>query len=202
MFDTPIPENLIKSNQNEIRNSKSGSRKSTIIFFIILFSIGGIGYFLNPMAIARPKKPSKPVITAIKPCPPLKPGKISYKIENGKLIKTQEEPEITDPCQVTAELNEVLSSQDENEITEILSEELLQNYTEQQIETAILEGGELYGTITSFKPISSAKRISRDWAEQEVNVTTSKDFVANYKLIFHKENGQWKLFGTEELTPH
>ena len=45
----------------------------------------------------------------------------------------------------------------------------------------------------------ATQTLGSDWYEQPAKITFSDGTVTTYNLIFHLENGAWKLYATEEI---
>ncbi len=81
---------------------------------------------------------------------------------------------------------------------DLLSSELTQNFSQEEFETAADEAAETFGEIESFN-FPRELVVQGDWAEAELEITTTQGQVLKFLVIFHREDGAWKIFGTEEI---
>ncbi len=67
------------------------------------------------------------------------------------------------------------------------------------------QASEFVSSLQSGSPVSSITRRdnplifgdNNEWAEENVTLTQSSGQTGNYKIIWHKENAVWKIFGTD-----
>lgn len=139
-------------------------------------------------------KPEKPPKAIHRRCKPFKKPK-----RNGKPRKPKKHP-FKNPCTTLYNLDQIVDGEEEitEVLPELLSSELTQNFSGEEFEAAIDAAAEAFGEIESIS-YPEEFVIQGDWAEAEIEITTTKGQVLKFLVIFHKEDGEWKIFGTEEI---
>lgn len=80
----------------------------------------------------------------------------------------------------------------------ILSLEVLQNFSPDQIKDALKIGIASGGRVMNCQFDALPTQVGNDWLEQELHVTTENGVVRSYTMVLHLEGGRWRLFGTIE----
>lgn len=146
----------------------------------------------------RPNKPEKPPKVIHRRC---KPFKYKQDKKAKKPKKAKKHPHQKDLCSALGNLDQLVGEESEEVaavLPELLSSELTQNFSPEELETAIEEASETFGQIESIES-SGELTIQGDWAEAEIEMTTAQGQSSKFFVIFHHEDGAWKIFGTEEL---
>jgi hypothetical protein len=91
--------------------------------------------------------------------------------------------------ETVSEIRVYFAAGDAHGLYRILSSEMKQMFTEQNLKEALLSTGSV--TLT----IQGEPTISKEWAKQTV-VATHDGKRESYDIILHKEGGQWTFYGT------
>jgi len=83
-------------------------------------------------------------------------------------------------------------------LSELLAGDITQTFPSDTISEAIEQARVELGEIRQVELLSDLT-ITGDWAEGEFLVGTSKGVKQKFWVVFHRENGDWKLFGTRGL---
>lgn len=75
---------------------------------------------------------------------------------------------------------------------QLMSQEFRQNFP-----LVAFQNGLAGGPTLSSLELAEAPQVGADWAEAVVKATPVSGPAATYKAVFHRENGNWYLFGTE-----
>ena len=168
--------------------------KSFIFLFLALTLCGTIAVACSKSP-SKPVKPEKPAKIMTKHCKPLK-SSWGRRGSKGKVNP------LSDPCYVLYNLGQIIEGEEGKEIEEVLPEllslELTQNFSQEEFEQAIIEAKETFGEIASFN-FPNEFTVQGDWAQAELEITTTIGQQLKYLVIFHKEGNSWKIFGTEEV---
>lgn len=116
------------------------------------------------------------------------------------LAPTIEEPAPTQPTtggigDVVSQILKSLTGQ--ADLTGVLSSDLTVTYSSAEIKTALEIALSKYGAVQSLWTTGDPN-ITGDYADQGIEITTSQGKY-RYQLFLHRENGDWKLMGTEPL---
>lgn len=96
------------------------------------------------------------------------------------------------------DLSMALVANDSQVFYSLLSNEVTSSFTAEEIKKAFDEAFQTYGGITAVNPLSTLQQ-NGNWATQEVETITKNGTKSKFRIILHLENGEWKLFGTQEI---
>lgn len=163
-----------------------------LLFLIIFISLAGLAYarFEKPI---RPEKPSRKLI-----CPEfiLSPPKIK---DPKRLEKYHQRLKRRFAhCFPLIKLQQISQSGDENFIisllnSDLLSQEITQTFGSDAFAQAQTNAEEIIN-ITADPEVT----ILGEWMETHITIQTEHS-TQTYLAVFHLEDGEWKLFGTEEI---
>jgi len=85
----------------------------------------------------------------------------------------------------------------QDDLSSVLSSDLASTYSPDEIKSALAAALNQYGSVQSLWTIGDPN-VTGDYADQGVEVTTSTGKY-RFQLFLHRENGTWKLMGTEPL---
>jgi len=93
-----------------------------------------------------------------------------------------------------SQLTEVLEKNDFSSLYKMLGEDLKGTFGEEEFSQALATGLKIEKT-----KIFSGPQVSGEWSEAVLELTLSDGSKKQFMIVFHWEDGVWKLFGTEEL---
>lgn len=187
----------------KMKKSLSLITKSFTVLFLVLAFCGTIAVACSnppskPEKPEKPEKPAKPEKIITKPCKPLKPIRTG---KGGKVASYS----LSDPCYTLYNLNQIIGEEGlEREeglaevLPELLSSEITGNFSQEEFAQAIAEATETFGEVVSFN-FPNKFTVQGDWAEAELEITTTTGQQLKYLVIFHQEENSWKIFATEEI---
>lgn len=160
-----------------------------------------------PLKPTPPTKPTPPVFSFTIPCPPKKPTPPTQ-FRLGSDYKTSHEfnSKPQHPCDLAYTLEEILAPAtppDSNEawvktLSQLLVSDITQTFSTESIQSAIEESNEQIGKMTKLELVSDLT-LTGDWAQGEFLLKTDQGISQKFLVVFHKENGVWKLFGTQAI---
>ncbi len=111
-------------------------------------------------------------------------------------------PDTTTPPVTTLSIGETAlrilkSLTGEEDLNDLLSSDLTSTYSSDEIRHALQSGWAQYGPVVSLWTMGDPN-VTGDYADQAVEVTTSSGKY-RYQVFMKREQGVWKLMGTEPL---
>lgn len=145
----------------------------------------------RPRHPQRPQKPQHPQRVRCRPQLPELPD--NYRGRRPLHVN------LADPCQATDNTLAALQSADTFD-ADLLSSSLTQTFSNEGIKQAIQAGLEQFGQLDKIKRDSEIKILADgEWMTTEVEIEPEDGDKLRYLVVFHRENGEWKLFGTRPL---
>lgn len=95
---------------------------------------------------------------------------------------------------VISQLIESLGKGDSSSLYDLLGEDLQGTFGKEGVSQAILGGLGIERV-----EVLSGPQVSGEWMECMLKLTFTNGTFGKYIAVFHWENGEWKLFGTEEI---
>jgi len=95
-------------------------------------------------------------------------------------------------------LSMALVTNDYQTFNSLLSNELTSTFGENAVKESFEQAQTTYGGIIAINPLSTIQQTG-NWATQDVETKTQSGLMSKFRIILHLENGQWKLFGTQEI---
>jgi len=107
-------------------------------------------------------------------------------------------PHSSAPCEASQNLTQNL--QETTLSLDSLSSNLTQTFSADALNKAVWKSAEEFGRITKVSAVDGLKILENgEWMTQEVQLTTDKGITQTFLVVFHREGGEWKLFGTLPL---
>lgn len=106
------------------------------------------------------------------------------------------------PCFAIAQVTGGLISQGSDTLidlteTDLISQEILSTFPPEAIEQAQQQGEQAEGQVRDITLVGDPD-VFGDWMEVNLRVATEQS-IKDYLAVFHLEDGDWKLFGTQLL---
>lgn len=104
---------------------------------------------------------------------------------------------LNDPCEAAAKIAAQLQSGDTFDLA-LLSSSLIQTFGEENLKQAFRLGWQKMGALEAVQPGSQVE-ISTDgeWMTTWIKIKPQNGEELSYRVVFHREDGNWKLFGTQ-----
>lgn len=101
------------------------------------------------------------------------------------------------PEEAVEEVSEVLEAS-ASALYQLTGEDFQTTFSQEEFEAAVAAAGI---EIKSVTVVESPRifGVNGDWAEAILELTVSDGTSQKFRVIFRKENGLWRIFGTEEL---
>ena len=101
------------------------------------------------------------------------------------------------PEEAVGEVGEALEAS-ASALYQLISGDFQETFSQEDFDQAVVEAGIEIDSVTIVEePLIFG--VDGEWAEATLELSTSGGSAQRFKVIFKKENGLWRIFGTEEL---